>query len=328
MNVNKNLLNKVGFDRLEFNINFNDVDFSKYEHIKNTKMGTSSIDVSEYVDNKQFRYRLYNGRKNGEDILHLDVVLPRVFHDTNHNIYNVAAKNDTKTALNTVLSSIKAQGIDIPLKSLICTSMEINKTVLLEEDTSMYYDIFYYLLNGVCSINNQEGGLTAIKVVDKKRKKYKLYDKKEELHNTIKLQVEEELCRFEITLTGSESISRTFNTTNILDIRQAQLNKFYKKVVTELEEELEANVTRDSEELYNRFVEQNCKTLAELRETYQELDDEKRIIFREIVSNAVNKYRADYSKNSETVTKIIGSKSKHKKNNYKRAKKLLKKLKK
>lgn len=327
--IDKTKLEKVGFDRLEFYIDFDKVDFSKYKYKKNEKLGTSSIDIVSYVNDKQFKYRLFNSRRNNTDILRLDVVLPRIFYEEDHNIYNVSAGKNTKEALKLVLKDIKDDNkIDIPLSSLKVTKMEINKTILLEEDTTLYYDVFCYLLDNKCTVNNQGSGLTVTKIVDKKRKRYKFYDKKEELKNSIKLEVEEELCRFEITLTGSESVFRTFNTTNILKIKQSEINKFYKKAIKDLEENLEKNIKMDSEELLNLFIRNKCLTLADLRESYQELDDKKRIIFKEVVSNAVNTYRSNYTKNSETVKKIIGSKSENKNKNYKRAKKLLKKLKK
>lgn len=332
IDIDDSLLRLPGIDRASFVINIDNVDFSKYEHIKNTTMGTSSIDVSDYIDNRQFNWRIRNKRKYGKDILELDIVFPRVFYNTKHNVYNVAAKKAVKEALKKVLGEIKEKGIDIPLKSLVCVKVEINKTVKLDEDVNSYKDIFSTLVGGNCTLNEQEGGLTVSKVIDKKGKRIKLYDKTTEISNTIHIEVTKNLCRFEITISG-DRVYRTFKTTDITKITQAQVNKLYKSEVSNLEKCLEDSILNDSEELYNRFKFKESITgsdlkLDELRTIYQSFDDEKRVVFSQVVEKAVKKYRTNYTRNMDTVRKIIGTESVNRFNNYDRAKNLLKKLKK
>ena len=335
------LLGRIGFDRLEFFINYDDVDFSGYKHIKNEKMGTSSIDESDYIKEKQFKWRLYNGRRNGMDVLRLDIVLPRVFYDTNHNIYNVAAKKDTKEALKKVLNAIKEIGIDIPMKSLKCKKIEINKTIFLDEDLrdKNNKNIFKRIFCSLVSSNpedvptNPAGGLTVYKAIDEDRKSIKFYDKTSEIENTLKVEIiESQLCRFEITLKG-EGIMRAFKTLDITKITQPNINKIFKAEINDLEKNLEDYILNASNELYQRFkskeeIKERELTLGELRTTYQAYDTERTVIYSEIVENAVKKYRPNYTRNMDTVREIIGSESISRFMNYKTAKNLLKKLKK
>lgn len=324
MEVDKDLLKGVGFDRVTFEVDAEKVDFSKYEYHR-SKSGAVSIDESDYIDLEQFRYRLYNTRKSGADILKLEVVLPRIFHNSDHNLYNVKAKKDTKSAIADVLKELKVKGIETSVKALRCVKLEINKTIILDEDTELYKDVFDFLLGRNCSINTQEG-LTVSKNFSSNRRKYKFYDKKEELKNTINLYIQENLCRFEISFVGADAITRAFKTTDITAITQGQINKYYKSVIRTLADSLERDVDIDADILYKMFQDARCKKISEYRTVYQKFDDAERVVFADVVYKAFSKSRPDHNRKMDAIKSIIGADSINKFSNYKRAKNLLKKL--
>lgn len=320
MEVNKDLLKGVGFDRVTFEVDTEKVDFSKYSYHK-SKSGVVSINESDYINAKQFRYSLYNNKDNK---LYLEIVLPRVFYNSIHNIYNVKAKKDTKSAITDVLEELKVKGIETSVKALKCTKMEINKTVILEEDVSVYKDVFNYLLGGNCKINTEEG-LTVSKSLSSYRKNYKFYNKKAELKNTINLYVQENLCRFEITL-NAEAITRTFKTSDITNITQGQINRYYKSVIESLADALERDINIDADILYRMFQDKKCRKISEYRTIYQKFDDAERVVFADIVYKAFSKSRPEHNRKMDAIKSIIGADSINKFSNYKRAKNLLKKL--
>lgn len=320
MEVDKDLLRGVGFDRVTFEVDAEKVDFSKYEYHR-SKSGAVSINESDYINAKQFRYSLYSNKDNK---LYLEIVLPRIFYNSVHNIYNVKAKKDTKSAITDVLRELKVKSIEIPVKALKCTKIEINKTVILEEDVSVYKDVFNYLLGGNCKINTEEG-LTVSKSLSSYRKNYKFYNKKAELMNNIQLYVQENLCRFEITL-NAEAIIRTFKTNDITAITQGQVNKYYKSVIRTLADSLERDIDIDADILYKMFQDARCKKISEFRTVYQKFDDTERVVFSDIVYKAFSKSRPGHNRKMDAIKSIIGADSINKFNNYKRAKNLLKKL--
>lgn len=289
MIIDHEKINKIGIDRVSFDVDASVVDFSNYEYEYDDLLKTKSIDISEYINDSEFVYRLYNKKKYRKSILCLDIVFPRLYHQEKHNIYN-CSMTDVKDAIKCILCTIESQGIVIPEKALKCVYLEINKTIEVSDQLIQYKDSLEYLFNNkVCSDTRDPNSMTV--TASTSRRKLQFYDKTADVMNKLNIRIDENLCRFEIKYNRSEGIYNSFKTNYLQDITQDAIEKVYLECLEKLQKNLFKHIKEDAEYLYMYLKKKNVKGVKSLDKTYKKYSSENKdqTVFFEVLYVAVKK---------------------------------------
>ena len=168
-------------------------------------------------------------------------------------------------------------GITVNMRHIMYDSLEINKTIVINEKFSKYsrpLNLMMYLLPNKLQLKEVDymgKSLQSKKVTDYKKKpetymkiskgktlSIKIYDKTEQLKN-FKILVEHNYLRFEITLFGAKKIDEKLGTNNVWELTDEMVNQFFHEFI-------EKNVL----EAYTKYCENRGPQLRKIiKENYK-----------------------------------------------------------
>jgi len=264
LEIDTTLLNRIGFDRLTFNIPLSapGVVIPGSAISESSVLKTKRLEIPRYIEtpgSTEFYYKLSENHRTKEESLKLELVPGRILYNTSHNAYCVPA-DKIVGVIETVLRELKDEhSIIIPIDALSLASMEINNTVDVLEDLKKYEDMLKYVFGGRVKTDTRDNHNSFTLVASTVRQKNKFYDKSSQIKNDLKLYPTVKMARFEITLSRPDSILAKFGTLKIQDIQQMDIEALFSEEVKRLENNLFKYILEDAKILYDFFKERECK---------------------------------------------------------------------
>lgn len=319
LSIDKGKLNTIGIDKVTFTIDAAGIDLSSIleesEELKTRFINYSKVDEQS----EKTLFKFYNQHEHNKQVLKLDIVASRIYHDTEHNIYPAPIENLNDIVWYVLHCIFLEKNIWIPIDSLKLVYMEINNTVEISSSLKRYADsIFYMFGNRYKYIDKRDNNnsCTIVTSTEKCRKILKFYDKAAQVANDLEIESSIPLARFEITLKQGDNIKKIFHTQNFMDIKQADIEKFYNKELKQLEKQLKENIMADAAKFYNHLKTNNIPTgFIPLGREYTVFNDSKKseleidIPFFEVLYIAAANHYKDNNKTNvmRDVKKVMGA---------------------
>lgn len=200
----------------------------------------SSIHIKEEAFIREFRYCRYYGKVRG----HLELIVPDV--DGRHNL-NCLTLEKLRVNVRAAFQLIKKKyGIVVSDNEVKLKYLELNRTIETQYAYSEYKRVttlMDYTLNGRLRCkqgavfrgkDNHTKQVTENRIEETSRMKssggkgltVKFYDKRRELGDKYKVDLNINLFRFEVSLNSATKIKRVFGSNKLADLTQDQLNRY------------------------------------------------------------------------------------------------------
>lgn len=356
MKLNKTKLKVIGFDRIKLYVELISINTKKNPNIYGIATETATLGykvfneaINGYCKLNSFKFKKTitgeNIEENDKDnIIYgleisrdkrkiiLDIVLPRMVYGTIHNIYNVSDKTEAIKAMEMLIVGLKAEGIEInPIEEWEVFSLEVNKTIVADEPLTYYRKDLNWLfdkaldkgyLKGISEYRKRllDNDISNTLKFDTKRIKGKIYSKSCQIKDQLKLFIEENLIRLELTY-DKEAIQRAFGSNGLYDIfDKDKMEKSYNKATSKLIKYLNEFAEETIKNLEDKFECANYKAVDKVyKENVAYIYD---ILFLVEASRRVYK-REKNNKFSRDIKKLLKSYDKTLQNRYNELRKIL-----
>lgn len=356
MKLDETKLKVIGFDRVKIYVELISVNTDKNPNAYGiaTEMATLGYKVFNEATNDYCKLNSFKFKKiiTGENIeendkdniiyglelsrdkrkVILDIVLPRMVYGTIHNVYNVSNKEEVTKAMEMLIIGLGVEGIEInPIEEWEVFSLEVNKTIVADEPLIYYRKDLNWLfdealdkgyVNEISEYRKRllDNDISDTLRFDTKRIKGKIYSKSSQIKDQLKLFVEENLIRLELTY-DKEAIQRAFGYNGLYDIfDKDKMEKSYNKATSKLIKYLNEFTEEKIRNLERKF---ECANYKAINKVYKEnITDIYDILFLVEASRRVYKKEKN-NKFSRDIKKLLKSYDRSLENRYNELRKIL-----